>query len=94
MQPMVAKAVRAGGWASRTGERSTASWIRCLAVASLVLIAVAVILEISRMGRLIPAWPAETAAIAMLGLAGLLLRYRQFRHRHPKVAHQNNTKLY
>src|SRR5436305_171979 len=71
MQPMVAKAVRAGGWASRMGERSTASWIRCLAVASLVLVAIAVVLEISRMGRLIPPWPAETAVITMLALAGL-----------------------
>jgi len=68
---MVAKVVRAGGWASRMGERSTASWIRCLAVASLVLVAVAIVLETSRMGRLIAAWPAETAAITMLGLAGL-----------------------
>ena len=71
MQPMVAKAERAGGWASRMGERSRAWWIRCLAVASLVLVAVAIVLEISRMGRLIAAWPAETAAITMLGLAGL-----------------------
>ncbi len=68
---MVAKAVRAGGWASRMGERSRASRIRCLAVASLVLVAVAIVLEISRMARLIAAWPAETAAITMLGLAGL-----------------------
>ena len=68
---MVAKAVRADGWASRMGERSTASWIRYLAVASLVLIAVAIILEISRIGRLIAAWPAEAAVITMLGLAGL-----------------------
>jgi two-component system cell cycle sensor histidine kinase/response regulator CckA len=68
---MVAKVVRAGGWASRMGERSTASWIRCLAVASLVLVAVAIVLETSRMGRLIAAWPAETAAITILGLAGL-----------------------
>ena len=67
---MVAKAVRADGWASRMGERSTASRIRYLAVASLVLIAVAIVLEISRMGRLISAWPAETAAITMLGVAG------------------------
>jgi len=68
---MVAKVVRAGGWASRMGERSTASWIRCLAVASLVLVAVAIVLETSRMGRLIAAWPAETVAITSLGLAGL-----------------------
>ena len=68
---MVAKVVRAGGWASWMGECSTASWIRCLAVASLVLVAVAIVLETSRMGRLIAAWPAETAAITMLGLAGL-----------------------
>jgi two-component system cell cycle sensor histidine kinase/response regulator CckA len=68
---MVAKAVRADGWASRIGERSTASWIRCLAVASLALVAVAIALEISQMGRLIAAWPAETAAITMVGLAGL-----------------------
>jgi two-component system cell cycle sensor histidine kinase/response regulator CckA len=68
---MVAKVVRAGGWASRMSERSTASSIRCLAVASLVLVAVAIVLETSQMGRLIAAWPAETAAITMLGLAGL-----------------------
>ncbi len=68
---MVAKAVRADGWASWMGERSTASWIRYLAVASLLLIAVAIILEISRIGRLIAAWPAEAAVITMLGLAGL-----------------------
>ena len=68
---MVAKVVRAGGWASRLGERSTAAWIRCLAAASVVLVAVAIVLEISRMGRFITAWPAETAAITMLGLAGL-----------------------
>jgi two-component system cell cycle sensor histidine kinase/response regulator CckA len=68
---MVAKVVRAGGWASRMGERSTASWIRCLAVASLVLVAVAIVLETSRMGRLIAAWPAEMVAITSLGLAGL-----------------------
>jgi two-component system cell cycle sensor histidine kinase/response regulator CckA len=53
------------------GERSTASWIRCLAVASLVFVGVAITLEISRMGRLIAAWPAEAAAITMLSLAGL-----------------------
>src|SRR4051812_1237186 len=64
MQPMIAKAMRAGGWASRIGERSTASWIRCLAVASLALVAGAIALEISRMGRLVAAGPAETAAIA------------------------------
>ncbi|HEX4616027.1 MAG TPA: PAS domain-containing protein [Stellaceae bacterium] len=52
-------------------ERSTASWIRGLAVSSLVLVAVAIVLEISRMGRLIAAWPAEAAAITMLSLAGL-----------------------
>jgi two-component system, cell cycle sensor histidine kinase and response regulator CckA len=68
---MVAKVVGAGGWTSRMGERSRALWIRCLAPASLVLVAVVIILEISRMGRLIAAWPAETAAIAILGLAGL-----------------------
>ena len=68
---MGAKVVRAGGWASRLGERSTAAWIRCLAAASLVLVAVAIVLEISRIGRLIAAWPAETAVSAMLGLAGL-----------------------
>jgi len=53
------------------GERSTAWWIRCLAVASLVLIAVAIVLEVSQTARLIAAWPAEPAAITMLGLAGL-----------------------
>jgi two-component system cell cycle sensor histidine kinase/response regulator CckA len=68
---MVAKAVRAGGSARQMDERSTASWIRCLAVASLVLVAVAIVLEIFRIGRLIAAWPAETGAITMLGLAGL-----------------------
>ena len=68
---MVAKAVRTGAWASRIGERSTASWIRCLAVASLVLVAVAIVLEISQLGRLIAPLPAETAAITLLGLAGL-----------------------
>lgn len=68
---MVAKAVRAGGSANRIGGRSRASSIRCLAMASLVLVAVALVLEISRMGRLIAAWPVETAAITMLGLAGL-----------------------
>src|SRR5947209_1447971 len=71
MQPMVAKGVRADGWASRLGERSGVWWIRCLAAASLVLVAVAIALEICRMGRLIAAWPAETAAILMLGLAGI-----------------------
>ena len=68
---MVAKGVRADGWASRMGERSKASRIRCLAVASLVLVAVAIALEISRMGRLIAAGPAEMAAIVMLAFAGL-----------------------
>jgi two-component system cell cycle sensor histidine kinase/response regulator CckA len=68
---MVAKAVQADGWASRMGERPRASWIRCLAVASLVLVSVAIALEISRMDRLIAAGPAETAAIIALGLAGL-----------------------
>jgi two-component system cell cycle sensor histidine kinase/response regulator CckA len=71
MQPMVAKGVRADGWASRMGERSKASRIRCLAVASLVLVGVAIVLEISRMGRLIAAGPAEMAAIVMLTFAGL-----------------------
>jgi two-component system, cell cycle sensor histidine kinase and response regulator CckA len=71
MQPMVAKGVRTDGWASRMGKRSKASRIRCLAVASLVLVAVAIAFEISRMARLIAAGPAETAAITMLGLAGL-----------------------
>src|ERR1700726_4322785 len=71
MQPMVAKAVRAGGSARQMDERSTALRIRCLAVASLVLVAGAIALEISQMGRLIAAWPAETAAITMVGLAGL-----------------------
>ena len=71
MQPMVAKGVRADGWASRMGERSKASRIRCLAIASLVLVAVAIALEISRMGRLIAAGPAEMAAIVMLAFAGL-----------------------
>jgi len=68
---MVAKVVRAGGWARRMGGRSTASWIRCLAVASLALVAVAIVLETFRMGRLIAGWPVEAAAITMLGLAGL-----------------------
>jgi two-component system cell cycle sensor histidine kinase/response regulator CckA len=68
---MVAKAVRGDGWASRMGERSAASWIRGLAVSSLVLIAVAIALEISRMGRFIGTWPAEAAAVTMLSLAGL-----------------------
>ncbi len=68
---MVAKGVRADGWAGRMGGRSKASWIRCPAVASLVLVAVAIALEISRMTRLIAAGPAETATIVMLGFAGL-----------------------
>src|SRR5260370_5829482 len=71
MQPMVAKGVRADGGASGMGQHSGAWWIRCLAVASLVLVAVAIAFEICRMGRLIAAWPAETAAILMLGLAGI-----------------------
>lgn len=68
---MVAKGARTDGWASRIGERSRISWIRCLAVASLVLVAGAIALEISRMGRLIAAGPAEAAAIVVLGFAGL-----------------------
>src|SRR5271170_3304357 len=71
MQPMVAKPERPGRWACRIGERSAASWIRGLAVASMVLVAVAVVLEISRIGWQIAARPAEMAAIAMLGLAGV-----------------------
>lgn len=53
------------------GEHSRASWIPRLAAASLVLVAVAIILEISRMIGFIAAWPAEMAAITMLGFAGL-----------------------
>ncbi len=68
---MVAKPKRPGRWASWIGERSAASRIRGLAVASMALVAVAIVLEISRIGWLIAAWPAEMAAIAMLGLAGL-----------------------
>jgi PAS domain-containing protein len=68
---MVADSERPGRWASRIGELSAASWIRALAMASIVLVAVAIVLEISRIEWLIGAWPAEMAAIAMLGLAGL-----------------------
>src|SRR5205814_10207466 len=70
-RPVVANALRTGAFAGRLGERSTAAWLRCLAVASLVLVAVAIVLEISQIGRLIAPLPAETAAIAILGLAGL-----------------------
>ena len=70
---MVAKVEPAGGWARWMGERSRASRIRWLAMAGLVLVTVAIALEIFRVGRLISPWPAEAAAIVMLGLAGLAI---------------------
>ena len=53
------------------GERSTADWIRCLAAATLILVAVAGVLEIFRIGGVVSAWPAEAAAIVLLAWAVL-----------------------
>ena len=68
---MIAEGEREGRRAIQMSECSTARWIRYLTASILILVAVASVLEILRVGRVISAWPADATPIVMLGLAGL-----------------------
>src|SRR5690349_1433897 len=48
-----------------------AGWARWFTGAGLALISAASILQVLRIGQIISAWPAETAAMLVLGWAGV-----------------------
>lgn len=66
-----ARQTEPAGWAGLPDRRSVALWIGRLAIVALVLAALAIVLEIRRVGRSVSPWSAETAAVAALGLAAL-----------------------
>jgi len=64
-----------GGRAKRAGVRGY-DGLRSLTAATLILTAAAVGLEICRAAQTIPEWPADVAAILLLGLAGIAVVLR------------------